>query len=186
VYRVISVVAGPLQGEDYVFQERVEIGRSGDLAVQLIGSAVSRRHAEVRIESEGTALLTDLNSRNGTFVDGERIGTHVLVSGDTFEIGSSSFRFEIRQGDPPSPQNDLQLSLMSGPAEDVTEIYQRSRPGAPPRPTTVPGSQGSGACDDPLHATAADQGWRFCPVCGEPPNEGKTGEHTIPPRSDAH
>jgi hypothetical protein len=187
VYRVLSVVAGPLKGEEYVIEDRVQIGRAGDLAVQLIGSAVSRHHAEVRVTSDSTAVLSDLGSRNGTFINGERVESRLLKSGDTFEIASSSFRFEIRQGDPPAAQNELQLSLLSGPAEDVTEIFQRTLPGEPLRPTTLPAAQAreQAGCEDPLHAVAAEKGWRFCPVCGEPPLDRDTGEHTIPPRSDA-
>jgi predicted component of type VI protein secretion system len=177
-------VAGPLLGEEYVIQEKVDIGRGGDLGVQLIGSAVSRRHAEVRLDSDSTAVLTDLGSRNGTFVNGERIESRQLNDGDQFEIGNSSFRFEVREGDPPDAQNDLQISLMSGPAEDVTEIFQRTRPGEPIHPTMVP-QKDPDVCDDPLHAMAAEKGWRFCPVCGEPPLDRDTGEHSIAPRSDA-
>jgi hypothetical protein len=187
VYRVLSVAAGPLQGEEYIILDRVQIGRSGDIAVQLIGTAVSRHHAEIRIEANGAALLVDLSSRNGTFVKGERIDERVLRDGDRFEIDTSSFRFEEREGEPPDSQNELQISLMSGPAEDVTEIFQRTQPGDALRPTTLPreARRQVVGCEDPLHALAADKGWRFCPVCGEPPVESITGELAITPRTDA-
>jgi hypothetical protein len=157
VHQVLSVIAGPLLGEEFVIHDKVEIGRSGELSVQLISSAVSRHHAEVRLASEHTAVLLDLGSRNGTFVRGQRISSHELTSGDTFEIGSSSFRFEVRPGEPPVP-NDLHLSLLSGPAEDVTEILRRSHLGERHRPTTVPGATEPAPSPDPTEATAVATG----------------------------
>lgn len=49
----------------------------------------------------------------------------------------------------------------------------------------MPGPAVVAGCEDPLHAVALDKGWRFCPVCGEPPVEGDTGEHEIAPGSGA-
>jgi DNA segregation ATPase FtsK/SpoIIIE, S-DNA-T family len=182
VHRVLRVVSGPLEGDEFLIDERLLIGRSGDLGVQLIGPSVSRRHAEVRVESDGSAVVCDLGSRNGTFVRGERIESRVLASGDTFEIGKSSFSYEERSGDPAT--DDPKLNLLSGPALDVTETQDRT-----PlitralRPTSAPEARDDGGeCRDPLHDLARAKRWRFCPVCGEPPHDRDTGEHEIPQR----
>jgi DNA-binding NtrC family response regulator len=62
------------------------IGRSLDADVYLDESAVSRIHAKLTM-TDGEAVISDLNSRNGTIVNGERItGPHRLTPGDTIDI----------------------------------------------------------------------------------------------------
>jgi hypothetical protein len=188
MYRVLVATSGPLTGDEFHLESVIKIGRSGDLAVQLIGPAVSRHHAELRVEEGGTTSLIDLGSRNGTFVGGEPIQQYTLRSGDSFEIGNSSFKFEERPGSPPK-EDDLHLSLLSGPAEDVTAMFQRADIGLAinsGRPTTMPQPivQSSGDdCQDPLHEMARSKNWKFCPVCGEAPSERVTGEHPVSPHS---
>lgn len=184
---VILAIAGPLQGEEYLLESALEIGRSGDLAIQLIAPSVSRRHAALRLDQDGTVELADLESRNGTYVRGERVNRCHLVSGDTFEVGSSSFRIEQRVGDPETTADDIQLNLLSGPAEDITAIFDRrgavlSKAPQTVRPTTLPRAAGlSDRCEDPLHQEAIRRGWRFCPVCGlEPELESSDDSAPVP------
>ncbi|HWA73457.1 MAG TPA: sigma 54-interacting transcriptional regulator [Polyangiaceae bacterium] len=62
------------------------LGRDEDCAVVLPGTDVSRRHAVVRAEG-ALSLLVDLDSRNGTFVNGRRIDSVVLGENDVVRIG---------------------------------------------------------------------------------------------------
>jgi DNA-binding winged helix-turn-helix (wHTH) protein len=56
---------------------------------------VSRRHARIRISGAG-AVLEDLGSKNGTFVNGERVSTAVtLKDGDEVQVGSVVSRFRM-------------------------------------------------------------------------------------------
>jgi DNA-binding NtrC family response regulator len=62
------------------------LGRSDDCAIRISGSAVSRRHS--RIERDGRLwLLRDLDSRNGTFVNGEKRALSPLSPQDTLRVG---------------------------------------------------------------------------------------------------
>lgn len=57
-------------------------------------ATVSRQHAKIEFEN-GSVVLTDLNSTNGTFVNGHRIDVPTpLSSGDLVQFGQVSFRFE--------------------------------------------------------------------------------------------
>jgi DNA-binding NtrC family response regulator len=68
------------------------LGRSRSSALMLDESAVSRAHA--RIEKRGTDyVVLDLDSRNGTFVNGERIRERRLVDGDVLRVGDSLFKY---------------------------------------------------------------------------------------------
>jgi len=71
------------------------VGREDGLVVSLSGeSTVSRRHASV-MRSGKTAVLKDLGSTNGTFVNGTRLqGETALKPGDQVQFGSVRFRYE--------------------------------------------------------------------------------------------
>ncbi len=71
------------------------IGRDPRCEVWVDHSGVSRRHALIRVE-RGTRrpVITDLESTNGTFVDGKRVaGAIPLSDGDTIKAGSVILKF---------------------------------------------------------------------------------------------
>jgi hypothetical protein len=73
-------------------KRRVVIGRSKDCDIQVADSNVSRRHAEVR--QEGAAhWLIDLDSTNGTEVNGRRLKRAKLRPGDTITVGATELVF---------------------------------------------------------------------------------------------
>jgi hypothetical protein len=59
-------------------EERVLIGRAPECLLRLDHPSVSRRHAELR-RSSGHWLLTDLDSKNGSFLDGQHVATAPVV-----------------------------------------------------------------------------------------------------------
>jgi pSer/pThr/pTyr-binding forkhead associated (FHA) protein len=71
------------------------VGREDGLGISLAGeSTVSRRHATVS-RSGKTAVVKDLGSTNGTFVNGTRLqGEATLKPGDQVQFGSVRFRYE--------------------------------------------------------------------------------------------
>lgn len=71
------------------------VGREDGLGLSLAGeSTVSRRHASLT-RSGKTAVLKDLGSTNGTFVNGSRLqGETTLKPGDQVQFGSVRFRYE--------------------------------------------------------------------------------------------
>ena len=70
----------------------IVIGRAEDCAIVIDDPVVSRRHATVTL-SESDLWVTDLGSRNGVFVNGERIDEcHRLTNGDTLRIGGQEIR----------------------------------------------------------------------------------------------
>lgn len=76
------------------------LGRDPALEVCLESSSVSRRHARVHI-ADGVAVLEDLGSKNGTFVNGQRITTAVRLSDrDQIGVGEVRLRFRILSAQP--------------------------------------------------------------------------------------
>ena len=91
-----EIVTLTLDGKRHeVDKRRVVIGRSKECDIQLADPNVSRRHAELR--QEGSAYwLVDLDSTNGSIVNGHRTARAKLESGDTITIGSTDLLFERR------------------------------------------------------------------------------------------
>ena len=76
-------------------KRRILIGRSKDCDIQLPDPNASRRHAELRQEGSGYWLI-DLDSTNGSSVNGHRTARAKLDSGDVITIGSTEMLFERR------------------------------------------------------------------------------------------
>jgi DNA-binding NtrC family response regulator len=74
-------------------RERVVVGSAPASDLQLSDDAVSRSHFALRLLPDGY-LLTDLESSNGTFVEGRRVHSAYLQPGDTIEIGRTRIKFE--------------------------------------------------------------------------------------------
>lgn len=79
-------------------REEVVLGRALEAGVRVNDSKVSRLHARINIikkNDETNYLLTDLKSKSGTFLNGERISQEILQNGDKISIGSHILRFEL-------------------------------------------------------------------------------------------
>jgi signal transduction histidine kinase len=79
-------------------QEEVSIGRDPTNTIHLAHGAVSRNHASITF-SDGHYVLTDFNSRNGTYVNRNRIQQAVLNSNDKVFFGNRGFRFMVESED---------------------------------------------------------------------------------------
>ena len=66
------------------------LGRAADCDISIADPLVSRRHAQLFL-NEGGGRLVDLESDNGTFVNGQRIVDSPIVEGDLIELGKSQF-----------------------------------------------------------------------------------------------
>lgn len=77
------------------------IGRDPQSDLVLDDRRVSRRHAEIRLRL-GRYTLYDLQSTNGTFVNGRRVAEIVLSDGDRIAIGGSELVLQQQEAGPPS------------------------------------------------------------------------------------
>ncbi|GIX02984.1 MAG: hypothetical protein KatS3mg112_1921 [Thermogutta sp.] len=89
----LFVIRGNDQGTRFELEGSViTIGRDSSNKVQLHDAGVSRHHAEIR-RVENRYRLIDLNSSNGTIVNGRRIQEHWLNSGDQIQMGRTLMLF---------------------------------------------------------------------------------------------
>jgi len=84
---------GRWSGKHYAISgDNVTIGRDAD--VPLRDESVSGRHASIRVD-DMKFELADLNSTNGTFVNGKRISKQFLKAGDVVRCGNVELKFEL-------------------------------------------------------------------------------------------
>lgn len=96
----LFVIRGHDQGARFELNEPViGLGRDASNSVQIHDTEVSRQHAQIT-RRDNCFLLVDLNSCNGTFVNGKRVEQHELSSGDQVQVGGT-------------------LMLFTGPTEEV-------------------------------------------------------------------
>jgi two-component system, cell cycle response regulator len=87
---VLTVVSGPSTGRVFTVAEgghETVVGRGREADVRLDDAGASRAHARFLEEANGTYVVEDLGSTNGTFVDGKRVQRAELRSGDRIHIG---------------------------------------------------------------------------------------------------
>lgn len=92
-------------------KSHVVIGRDVGCDVMVNHDSVSRRHAEVVRLAEGY-LFRDLSSKNGSFVNGQRIQEYLLQEGDVVAVGDVQLNFEApRRVEPPVLEDAEHLSV---------------------------------------------------------------------------
>lgn len=105
------------QPQDRVFvlaQEVTRLGRAADSDVVLDDPQVSRRHAQIELKYQ-RCVLRDLNSRNGTFVNGRCIdGSAVLSNKDLITIGPFRLQFLDPEGTVVKGQHALKIDHEHG------------------------------------------------------------------------
>jgi two-component system, NtrC family, response regulator GlrR len=94
----LVVLRGPDRGRAVrLDREEILIGAAPSAHLQLTDPAVSRHHAAVRLTDRGI-LLADLDSTNGTWVEGRRIQSAYVQAGEQLKLGATRLRLELRRG----------------------------------------------------------------------------------------
>ena len=144
-----------------------KIGRSKDADIQLKDIKVSRLHTKITVKGN-KYTVTDLDSKNGTYVNGKKIQTAELSDGGQIRLGFSVLQFFLAEKgshvvEAPSEQKKCalctkaisQADIISGRAEEVNgkhycpdclkkfeSAYERERPELSPPSDRGPGKKG--------------------------------------------
>jgi len=86
------VVVGSKRRPYPLAKDTLTIGRLDSCDIVLSDAGVSRKHAEVRREGDEWVVV-DLNSTNGTVVNGKPVRRHRLAAGDRVEVGETTIEF---------------------------------------------------------------------------------------------
>jgi diguanylate cyclase (GGDEF)-like protein len=120
----LTVLTGTMSGHLYKLQPgNTIIGRAANAEIRLLDDGVSRHHARVRLEAD-TPFLEDLESRNGTFVNGAKIeGTRQLEDGDKIQVGRTTVvRFAYHDDLDESFHENLMSSALRDP---LTRLFNK-------------------------------------------------------------
>ena len=96
--RITRVLVGNVGDQELrfpLFKDRLTIGRTAENDIQLKTAYISRRHAVVLTEGDATRVI-DWGSKNGVYVNSERVKERILSNGDIVSVGNAKFRYEER------------------------------------------------------------------------------------------
>lgn len=113
-----------------ISQKRSIIGRSQSCDIVIDSDAVSSVHAVLEVRDDGTAIIFDMDSTNGTYVNGQKVVTNKVVLGDTIQISNLHFTFKVYAKEDLPPVLDS-LELEKGEASILKEqkVLPTSAPG---------------------------------------------------------
>lgn len=89
----VVIISGDEAGAAYPLKGVVSIGRAESNTISLRDAKVSRQHAQIQQQGEEFVVL-DLNSSNGTYVNGQKVEEYVLANGDEITIGDYVMQFQ--------------------------------------------------------------------------------------------
>src|ERR1700704_6017145 len=111
----LVAVNGPLSGQTFYLDEPViSIGRLGSNDIYLEDPFVSRHHCVIRNEGE-EYMIDDLNSVNGTYLNGERVNAGSLKGGCLIAIVPSRFLFELKNPEESITSGQTLVVAKNGP-----------------------------------------------------------------------
>src|SRR5262245_62078462 len=147
--RLVLSLDGQVLAEYNMSKERYTVGRLPDNDIRIDNPAVSGHHALV-INILNDSFLEDLNSTNGTYVNGKIIKKHALQNGDTITVGHHSLRFV--DGETDEPEDEFEKTMVIGPRGSVRVV--------PPQPagTAAKASAPADGAPTPTPARAAAPG----------------------------
>ncbi|MGB5210988.1 MAG: FHA domain-containing protein [Gammaproteobacteria bacterium] len=111
--RLVLSLEGQVLAEYNMSKERYTVGRLPDNDVRIDNPAVSGHHSLI-INILNDSFLEDLNSTNGTYVNGKLIKKHALQNGDLITIGHHQLRFVDQQVDDVD-QDEFEKTMVINP-----------------------------------------------------------------------
>ncbi|MFH1728000.1 MAG: GGDEF domain-containing protein [Pseudomonadota bacterium] len=122
---VFIIILGEEVGKVYRIKrdKPMIIGRAKDVDIVMNDIGISRKHAQIAFTGNGQLAIFDLNSTNGTYVNGERVSEQELADGDKIQIGSAAIiKFSYQDMLEESFQKNL---YQSATKDALTEIYNK-------------------------------------------------------------
>ncbi|MCA8978880.1 MAG: FHA domain-containing protein, partial [Planctomycetes bacterium] len=130
----LYVLSGPEIGRQIEVDDGAVLGRADDCDAVLRHLSVSRRHARVELKRAGWRVV-DLGSRNGLFLNGERVKKLFVEDGTEFRLGDLELRLRFAPGEPTDATETAEpaADLPSG----LEETLVREAPELAPAPDVI-------------------------------------------------
>ncbi len=105
--------------------EKTTIGRVEDNTFQISEPSVSSHHCEVLLRGKDVVVV-DLNSTNGSFINGEKITESVIKPGQILRLGQIEMRLET-DAPPGPPKKPVDQTMVMQRGVSLTELEQGAR-----------------------------------------------------------
>ena len=139
--RLVLSIDGQELAEYNMSKERYTIGRLPDNDIRIDNPAVSGHHALI-INILNDSFLEDLNSTNGTYVNGKIVKKHAMQHGDVITVGHHSLRFVDSEAD--EPADEFAKTMVISPRDAAgLNVPGRTRDALPPQPAAAAPAQPS-------------------------------------------
>jgi pSer/pThr/pTyr-binding forkhead associated (FHA) protein len=149
--RLMLSLDGQVLAEYNMNKERYTIGRLPDNDIRIDNPAVSGHHSLI-INILNDSFLEDLNSTNGTYVNGKLIKKHAMQHGDVITVGHHQLRF-IDSQDGEAGQDEFEKTMVIAPGSRE-ERSRRAASAADPATAADVARRPSAATGVPESATA--------------------------------
>lgn len=142
----LRVLSGPDEKKKFdLNQKLMNLGKKEDNDIVLLDNTISRRHVSIEM-ADDFYVLRDLNSTNGTYINGMRVKEVFLTPGDIIKIGNTELEFtafDEKVRVEPSPHT--QFGEMVGKSQKMRQIFGLLEKIAPSLATViVEGETGTG------------------------------------------
>ena len=135
--RLILSLDGSVMAEYNMNKERYTIGRLPDNDIRIDNPAVSGHHSLI-INILNDSFLEDLNSTNGTYVNGKLIKKHALQHGDVVTVGHHQLRFvDTQSADGEPDEFEKTMVITPGSAVAAAAAKKASAIAPPPAPKST-------------------------------------------------
>ena len=135
--RLVLSLDGQVLAEYNMSKERYTIGRLPDNDIRIDNPAVSGHHALI-INILNDSFLEDLNSTNGTYVNGKIVKKHAMQHGDVITVGHHSLRFIDSEADEPADEFEKTMVISSREAANLKVPGITVREAAPAQAQPAP------------------------------------------------
>jgi pSer/pThr/pTyr-binding forkhead associated (FHA) protein len=146
--RLILSLDSQVLAEYNMSKERYTIGRLPDNDVRIDNPAVSGHHSLI-INILNDSFLEDLNSTNGTYVNGKLIKKHALQHGDVITVGHHQLRFSDQQANQTEQDEFEKTMVIPAGEQDAEQLARAEQAAAAAAAAEAP------AAADPAAAAAA-------------------------------
>ena len=133
--RLVLSLDGQVMAEYNMNKERYTIGRLPDNDIRIDNAAVSGHHSLI-INILNDSFLEDLNSTNGTYVNGKLIKKHALQHGDVITVGHHQLRFVEDDEQQDEFEKTMVIQPSARPLEKIRAVAEAADKAGPALSTT--------------------------------------------------
>ena len=130
--KLVVSLDGVVIKEVQVSKDKTTLGRRPYNDIVIDNLAVSGEHAVLQLVGSDL-FIEDLNSTNGTYINGKAVKKQLLNHNDTVEIGKYKIKFLADDG------NDYEKTMIMRPGMSVSPLMGQTSAGAASGPSTAPG-----------------------------------------------